>query len=367
MKPYEPEILPVPDIDHARLIGLVGKANAGLARYDGLLRAMVNPQIMLSPLTAQEAVLSSQIEGTQATVMEVMEHEEGEEYNESKTKDIQEIINYRKALVLGSKEVDGRPLRLTLIRALHGILMDSVRGQDKTPGEFRKEQNWIGRSNCKIEDASFVPPSPVQLQDHLDALEKYFDITDFDTLAQVAVVHAQFELIHPFKDGNGRIGRLLIPLFLYSKGNLLSPMFYVSAYLEENKDEYLARLRAISEERDWTGWIEFFLKAVISQADLNNQRLEKIMKLYEGMKDRIRELTRSQHCAQIVDALFGQPIFRSNGFCKRTGIPKQTTHKILRALEGAGVIKKIRQSSGSRPATYCFPELINITEGQDII
>jgi len=366
MDPYQAEALPIPDLDYSRLIGLVGEANAALARYDGLLQAMVNPRIMLSPMTSQEAVLSSKIEGTQATVEEVMEHEAGKEYSESKTQDIKEIINYRRALILATEEVIDRPIRLALIRELHRVLLDSVRGQDKTPGEFRKDQNWIGRPGCVIEEATFVPPNPMQLPGDLDAWETYLGIDDFDVLAQTAIVHAQFELLHPFKDGNGRIGRLLIPLFLYSKGRLSSPMFYLSAYLEKNRDEYYDRLRAISQERDWTSWIAFFLQAVADQAKENNQRLVHIMKLYEEMKERIRDATHSQYCAQVVDALFAQPIFRTKDFCKRSGITKPTAHKILRVLEEVNVIQILRQASGSRPARYAFPELLNIVEGKEV-
>ncbi|MDH5179827.1 MAG: Fic family protein [Gammaproteobacteria bacterium] len=367
MEPYHPETLPIKDIDHTQLITLVGEANAGLARYAGLLQAMINPSIMLSPLTSQEAVLSSKIEGTQATIEEVLEHDAGQEYDETKTKDIKEIINYRRALLQAREEVADQPIRLSLIRQLHQILMDSVRGQDKTPGEFRKDQNWIGRPGCTMEQATFVPPNPMQLLDHLQAWETYLAGTDFDVIAQTAIVHAQFELLHPFKDGNGRIGRLLIPLFLYSKGRLSSPMFYLSAYLEENRDEYYDRLRAISQQRDWTGWIAFFLRAVVEQSKVNNERLDKIMKLYEKMKEQVREATHSQHCAQAVDALFAQPIFRVSDFCERSDIPKPTAHKILATLEEEKVIITLRQSAGRRPARYAFPELLNICEGKKVI
>lgn len=366
MKPYQPEALPIKDIDLASLITLVGEANAALAHYDGLLQAMVNPRIMLSPLTSQEAVLSSKIEGTQATVEEVLEHEAGEEYDDEKTFDIQEIINYRHALIMATEEVADRPIRLSLIRSLHRILMDSVRGKDKTPGYFRKTQNWIGRPGCTIEEATFVPPNPMQLIDHLEAFQDYFDSKDFDLLAQTAIIHAQFELLHPFVDGNGRIGRLLIPLFLYSKGRLSSPMFYLSAYLEEHRDEYYDRLRRISEDRDWTGWIAFFLKAIIDQATKNNSRLEQIIKLYDEMKEKVREATHSQHCAQIVDAMFTRPIFRASDFCENSGIPKQSAHKILKKLEEEKIIKIVKRGSGRSPNRYAFPELLNVAEGRRV-
>ena len=162
-------------------------------------------------------MLSSKIEGTQATVDEVLEQEAGLLKEGEKFKDIQEIINYREALRSAHYYLEERPHTLSFVRELHKILLNSVRGQDKTPGEFRKDQNWIGKAGCSMEQASFVPPSPLQLQTYLEAWQKYVESNDIDLLLQAAVVHAQFELLHPFKDGNGRIGRILIPLFLYQK------------------------------------------------------------------------------------------------------------------------------------------------------
>lgn len=161
MQAYEPTALPPSGIEISQLVTLVGEANAALARYDGLLQGMVNPAVMLSPLTNQEAVLSSRIEGTQATVEEVLEHEAGQEYDLNKEADIQEILNYRKALTLAAETLTDRPLRLGLVKALHKELMNSVRGQDKEPGEFRKTQNWIGPYGCTIETATFIPPNPL--------------------------------------------------------------------------------------------------------------------------------------------------------------------------------------------------------------
>jgi Fic family protein len=362
MAPYEPQPLPISDIDRARLITLVGEANAALARYDGLLHGMVNPAILLSPMTNQEAVLSSKIEGTQATIEEVLEHEAGRQYDENKTNDIQEVLNYRTALRLAQEYLAERPIRLGLVLQLHKVLMDSVRGQNKTPGEFRKDQNWIGAPGCKIEEATFVPPNPIQLPDHLEVWEAYINGTDFDVLAQAAVMHAQFELIHPFKDGNGRIGRLLIPLFLFAKGRLLAPMFYLSAYLEANRDEYYSRLQRISREQNWTGWIEFFLRAIIAQARTNTQRAKDIMALYDEMKVRVREATRSQHAAQLTDALFTRPIFGVQHIAGAT-IPKPTAHLLIRQLVDAGIIMVLRPGAGRRAAIYAFPRLLDMADG----
>jgi len=198
MKPYEPDSLPLSGLDYKRLFALVGEANAELARYDGLLQGIVNPAIMLSPLTNEEAVLSSRIEGTQATVDEVLEQEAGLLKEGEKYKDIQEIINYREALRSAHNYLEERPITLAFVRELHKVLLNSVRGQDKTPGEFRKDQNWIGQAGCSIEQASFVPPDPLHLVDYLNAWQAYLAVDDIDLLLQAAVVHAQFELLHPF-------------------------------------------------------------------------------------------------------------------------------------------------------------------------
>lgn len=259
MAPYTPDALPLKELDHARLLPLVGRANAALARYDGLLVGIPNLAVMLSPLTTQEAVLSSRIEGTQATVDEVLEQEAGLLKQGEKYRDIQEISNYRLALFQAHQYLETYPIRLGFIRELHRTLMHSVRGQDKTPGEFRIDQNWIGKSGCTVEEASFVPPNPMQLPDYLRDWEAYLDSDDIDFLVQTAVMHAQFELLHPFKDGNGRIGRILIPLFLYQKKFLSQPMFYLSEYLENHRDEYYDCLRNISVSKEWNNWIAFFL------------------------------------------------------------------------------------------------------------
>ncbi|RLA39103.1 MAG: Fic family protein [Gammaproteobacteria bacterium] len=367
MRPYKPEQLPITALDKSVLFSAVGEANAALARYDGLLMGMVNPTVMLSPLTNQEAVLSSKIEGTQATVEEILEHEAGREYDEEKSQDIQEVLNYRKALIQAKESIIDRPIRLNLIRELHHILMDSVRGQNKEPGQFRKDQNWIGAPGCTIEQASFVPPNPLQLMDHLQAWEAYLGSDDIDPIVQTAIVHAQFELLHPFKDGNGRIGRLLIPLFLYSKGRLTNPMFYLSAYLESHRDEYYTRLRAISEEGDWTGWCAFFLQAVITQAQQNGRTLREIMGLYEATKLQVRDITHSPHSLQLIDALFDRPIFTAADIAKRAGVPKPTIHKFIRSMLNEGVLETVREAAGRRPAILTFAELLNTLERKQLV
>jgi Fic family protein len=367
MSPYVPQALPLTGLDFARLIRKIGPANAALARYDGLLQSVINPRVMLSPLTNREAVLSSKIEGTQATVDEVLEYEAGMEFEREKVQDIQEIVNYRKALTLATEVLVDRPLTLSLIRAMHAVLMDSVRGANKTPGQFRVDQNWLGFEGCEIDQATFVPPSPLQLLDHLQAFERYLAIDDVDALLQVAVVHAQFELIHPFEDGNGRIGRLLVPLFLYQKRSLASPMFYLSEYLESHRELYYARLRGISQDGDWTAWVEFFLEAIIEQAKSNTARVRAILGLYDRMKHRVTELTRSQYALQVLDALFVRPIFQSSDFVERSRIPKQSASRFLGVLREAGILHVLRQGMGRQPAILAFRELLNCAEGREVL
>lgn len=371
MQPYIPVSLPLDELDYRLLLPLVGQANAALARYDGLLQGIPNPAVMLSPLTTQEAVLSSKIEGTQATVDEVLEQEAGLLKEGEKYKDIQEISNYRRALFAAREYLQAYPIRLGFVRELHRILLDSVRGQDKTPGVFRRDQNWIGKAGCMIGEASFVPPNPLQLPDYLEAWEQYLDSDDMDFLLQTAVVHAQFELLHPFKDGNGRIGRILIPLFLHQKRVLSQPMFYLSEYLEIHREEYYERLKAISAEGDWNGWIAFFLRATTEQARQNAKRVVAIKALYDEMKVAIQGATHSQYSVHLLDAIFSKPIFRSSDLAQRLAadyaIHEKTTLGLLRQLRKVGILSELRPGSGRRAAILCFPKLINLAEGRGVL
>ena len=247
---------------------------------------------------------------------------------------------------------------------------NSVRGENKTPGDFRLDQNWIGKEGCTIEEASFVPPSPLRLNDYLQAWESYIDFDDSDFLLQAAVIHAQFELLHPFKDGNGRIGRILIPLFLFQKKALSQPMFYLSEYLEAHRDEYYQRLKAISQEGDWNGWIAFFLRAITVQAKQNSERVKAIMGLYEVMKIRVHEITHSQYSVHLLDELFSRPIFKTTDlvsrFKRELDIHEKTTPGLLRQLKEAGVLMELQPGKGRRAAVLCFPELINLAEGRAV-
>lgn len=362
MNPYIPSNLPLDSIDCFRLITKVGLANASLARYDGLLQGIVNPAVLLSPLMTQEAVLSSKIEGTQATIDEVLEYEAGTLKEEKKVGDVQEILNYRESVRAADQHIKEYPISLNLILGLHKILLQSVRGKDKTPGFFRVDQNWIGPPGCKINEATFIPPSPFHLTQALENWENYLKFDDIDTLIQTAIVHAQFELIHPFKDGNGRIGRLLIPLFLFQKKALSSPMFYLSQYLENHRDVYYHRLQNISLHNDWNGWIEFFLDAIIAQAKENTSKVQNILMTYEMMKTDIQDATHSQYALPALDAIFSRPIFSTTAFIEDSKIPKQTAITILNKLSQNNIISILQDSRGRTPTVYIFPALFEIVK-----
>lgn len=367
---YHSGKFPPVNLDWPRLLPLIGPANAALARYEGVLHGVPNPNVLLSPLTAQEAVLSSRIEGTQATLGEVLEFEaEGAPDDESTAKkaDIHEVLNYRRALHEATQLLATLPLSQRLICRVHEVLMQGVRGRNKAPGEYRRIANWIGPEGCTIDKARFVPASAEELPGRMADWERYIhDDNVPDRLIQLAIVHAEFEALHPFLDGNGRLGRLMIPLFLVSKGLLSRPNFYLSAYFEEHRDEYYARLLAVSRDDDWTGWCEFFLRALIAQAEVNQRKAQDILDLYRYRKDWIAEITRSQYAVRALDWMFARPIFQSSDFIASVDIPRPTAAKILRTVRDGGLLHEMRPAAGRRSAILSFSELLNIAEGRNV-
>ena len=359
---------PPPALDWVKLLPLIGPANAAVARYEGVLHGIPNPDVLLSPLTSQEAVLSSRIEGTQATLGEVLEVEAGGDLDDESTPkkaDIREVLNYRAALAEAAGLLTQLPLSQRLVRLTHARLMQGVRGRNKDPGEFRRIPNWIGPEGCSIEQARFIPCSADALPAAMSAWEKYIHDEAPDALIQLAVLHAEFEAIHPFLDGNGRLGRLIIPLFLQSKGLLSRPNFYLSEFLEGNRDEYYDRLLAVSRDGDWTGWCAFFLRAIIQQAGSNQAKAQAIHALYNARKEWMVEATRSQYGVRALDWFFSRPIFSATDFFAMVDIPEPTAKRILRLVRDNGLLREIRPSSGRRPAVLAFPELLNISEGAE--
>lgn len=369
MDPFVPQPLPIREVDWEALIPLIGRANRSLALYDGVLMGVPNPEVLLSPLTTQEAVLSSRIEGTQATLGEVLKFEAGEDAEApSRQIDIVEIINYRRALHHAEAALKEKPFNLNLLLALHDILLDSVRGRDKGRGRFRTIQNWIGAPGTPIEKADFVPPSPQRLGGALDNWETYYHAERPDPLVQLAVIHGQFEIIHPFLDGNGRIGRIVIPMFLCDKGLLRRPVLYLSAYLEDHRDEYVGRLRALGRDADgWNRWIAFFLQALDSQAKANAEKARAIIGLYLRLKERVIALTHSQFAVPLLDQIFEKPLFQASSlrFPGERQPTRQAISHLLRLLREDGILTIAREGAGRRPQVLAFAELLNLCEGND--
>jgi Fic family protein len=299
---------------------LIGPANAAIARYDGVLHGVPNPNVLLSPLTAQEAVLSSRIEGTQATLGEVLEFEaKGELFDESTPKkaDTREVLNYRAALYEAIRLLDEMPLSQRLIRETHKVLIQGVRGHNRSPGEYHRIPNWIGPTGCTIEQARFVPCGAERLLLARDERERYLHAAAPDRLVQLAIVHAEF-----------------------------------------------ARLLDVSGEDDWTGWCEFFLRALIAQAEENQTKAQEILSLYRERKDWVVEVTRSQYAVRALDWIFVRPIFRTSDFIESVDIPRPTANRILREVRDQGLLREIRPASGRRGRILAFPTLLNIAEGK---
>lgn len=366
MKPFIPQKLPLTDLAWEPLIPLIGKANRAIAEFGGVLYGVPNPEVLLAPLTTTEAVRSSRIEGTQATVGEVLKFDAGEQPAlESRRGEILEIINYRRALEKAKQSLIDRPFNLNLLLELHGILLDSVRGRDKGRGRFRTTQNWIGAPNSPIEQADFVPPDPLQVPAALDNWEKYYHLDRPDPLVQLAIIHAQFEIIHPFSDGNGRIGRILIPLFLYERKILHSPVFYLSAYLDNNREEYVARLRSLGNDINaWNEWIDFFLRAIDEQARMHSATARAIIDLYGRMKKQFIDITSSAYAIPLLDLIFRKVIFASTDIALPTDKKpsRQAISGFLKSLRDAGILEVVREGRGRQPQILVFTELVHLCE-----
>ncbi len=332
------------------------------------MHAIPNPDVLLSPLTSQEAVLSSRIEGTQATLGEVLHFEaEGEQADDisAKATDIREVLNYRRALLEAARLLNELPFSQRLVRQVHAELMVGVRGRGKAPGEYRRTSNWIGPQGCTLDQARFIPPGADVLPGAMDRWESYVQSGTQDHLVQLAITHAEFEAIHPFLDGNGRLGRLLIPICLFNWGLLSRPNFYMSEFLERNRDEYYERLLSVSRDGDWTGWCVFFLSGVVAQARANENRALMSLALYRRRKDWITDVTHSQYAVRALDWMFLRPIFQTSDFVQSVGIPAPTATRILRVVRDHGMLHELRPASGRRPAVFAFPELINIADGRN--
>lgn len=353
---------PPTGLDYQRLMpGLLG-ATAALARYDQMLRSLHNSELFLAPLRGQEAVVSSRMEGTISTLDEILQVEA--EYGEDDVgaaleyrSDAIETVLYRRALNAAQSRLEqGQPLSESLLRSLHRQLLSFGRGAKKSPGAYKREQNYIGERGSRR--VSFVPVAPEHLDAGMEALFAMIGDPTIPVLLRTALAHAEFEALHPFEDGNGRVGRMLITLMLWQGGAIAAPHFYISRYFEDYKDEYLDRLRAVSADDDWDGWCLFFLSAVEQQAIRNLEVAQEIRDFYEEMKVRFSELLASRFSIAALDYLFANPVFSNNRFTREAGIPVQTAARFSRVLLQAGLLQTVREASGRRPAIYRFEPLM---------
>jgi len=368
---YRKDSFPPVNMDYAPLIPLLGPTTAAVARYDATLAMLQNPALLLSPLTTREAVLSSRIEGTQATLSEVMEYEaDGGQtpVDEHRRNDIVEVLNYRKAMYEAERQLATLPLTGRVILNAHRVLMEGARGQNRAPGEYRRTPNWIGPEGCDINGARFVPISAADIPVAIGTWERYVHSSEpADRLIQASVIHAEFEAIHPFLDGNGRLGRMLVPLFLWQKEVISRPMFYISAAIEARREEYYERLLAVSRDGDWTGWCVFFLGIIKAQAEENQAKAGAIFRLHQEMVHKVAEITRSQYAPRACQAIFSNPFFSINEFITTSQIPPPAGRKITMALRNHGIIRELRKGGGRRSALFVFPELVNMAEGKAVV
>ncbi|MBA4336887.1 cell filamentation protein Fic [bacterium] len=357
-KPFIPPLLP-PKLDFTPIFSDIIRARDIVARYDEAVKRLPNPEIIQRTFETKEAVLSSKIEGTQATLDEVMmfDAQDMKSQENEKEKDYREIYNYRLAIEHGKNLLEKRPLAENVIKDLHKLLLNSVRGQNKAPGEFRKSQVFIGPYGATIDSATFVPPEHQHIPELFSNLEKYLHSEDvIDPLIQIAIAHYQFESIHPFMDGNGRVGRLLIPLFLYEKKVTAYPNIYISEFMEENRDIYYELLRDVSEKGNWIPWIKFFLDAIFEQTKITLERVVKIEKLYKDLKERMPEIN-SIYANPFLDAIFIKPTFTTKSIKKISKISNtQTLYTVIEKFVEFKIITDITPTK-ARNKIYIFSDL----------
>lgn len=360
---YHYDRFPPANLDYGRLIAPLARASEAIARFDQMLKNMHNSEILIAPLRNQEAVISSRMEGTISTMDEILryeaDHAEDGENPDNARMEVVETILYQRALKAAQGAIeDGQPLSQTLIKALHARLLSYGRGAEKSPGEYKRDQNYLVDKTKR--NVLFVPISPERLVDGLENLFTYIKSDPQQILIKTAITHVEFEALHPFKDGNGRIGRMLITLMLWNAHIIAAPHFYISGFLEEQKDQYIDLMRKVSADDDWTTWCAFFLEAIEHQSIRNLQIAESIQQLYDDMKAPFRELLASKWCANAQDFVFANPIFRNSRFTTASGIPPSSAAKFTKILLEEKIIVAIEEGSGRRSALYRFEPLMQL-------
>jgi len=349
---FKPNPLPpMPEIEmDEEIVKLLVDANKQLVKLDTASQLISNADLFISMYVRKEALISSQIEGTQCTLDDVLDPEVEANAN----LDVSDVINYVKATQYALKRLERLPLCCRLLREIHEVLMENVRGQDKTPGEFRYSQNWIGPANCLLKDARYIPPNVEDMQNAMSDLEKFInENVDYDPLIRVALIHYQFETIHPFLDGNGRIGRLLILLYLMEQGLLAKPVIYISYFLKKNQIEYYDRISEVRRSGNFEQWIRFFLEAVSKAASDSLESINKLSNLHDKNLQRLPKTTRSKdNLRAVFDYIEQYPIIDIKKTAKELDISYNTAATAVKKLVELGILQETTNAARNRVFAY---------------
>lgn len=334
----------------------LSRADRALARLDGATLTLPDPDLFVYAFMRQEAVLSSQIEGTQASLDDLLEFESG---SSLAGRDVGEIVNYLDAMRWGLEEIARRPVSLGLVRDMHARLLKDGRGSERAPGDLRRNQNWIGPPGCTIAEASFVPPAVPLMERALGELESFIHAeAPLPPLIRFGLVHAQFETIHPFWDGNGRIGRMLIPLLLCSEAILARPVIYPSLYFKQHRQAYYARLQATRDQADWEGWLQFFLQAIEATSTSALHTAIQINALRSDLSARAPSLSRSNRAHLLLETLFRHPYATVNQLAQRLGVTFPTANALAADLLRHDVLVEV--TGGRRDRIFAFKPYLEI-------
>lgn len=333
------------------MLTLLSRADLALGRLDGVIRTVPDPDLFVAMYVRQEAVLSSQIEGTQSTLEDLLNTELMPQ--KADQGDVREIVHYVAAMNYGLARLPEFPLSLRLIREIHGELLASGRGADRRAGDFRDQQNWLGAGIVPIERATYVPPPVPEMHAALGDFEKFLhDEQHLPDLVFVGLAHAQFETIHPFFDGNGRVGRLLVTFLLMHRDVLHRPLLYLSVYLKENRTEYYDRLTAIRRRGDWEGWLKFFLRGVEQTASAATATAQEIFELRERHRGQVLDAELGPNALKLLSLLFASPIVDVNFVAKRIDVSFATANKLIGRFESLGLVTEITGQKRSRRFRY---------------
>lgn len=344
-----------PVVFDEELLSILSKADRAIGRLDGAAELLPNPDLFVAMYVKKEAALSAQIEGTQASLVDVLEYEAGNNVVGSFKDDVGEIVNYVAAMNYGLKRLKSLPLSLRLLREIHVELLRGVRGGERESGEFRKSQNWIGPPGCTLKDATFVPPPPDVMLDALANLEKFLhdERVDLPVLVKCGIVHAQFETIHPFIDGNGRVGRLLITFLLCEQEILCRPLLYLSYYLKRNRTEYYDRLQNIRDKGDWEGWLKFFLRGVWEVSRQATETARAITTLQTEHSNLIRGLGGNlDNSFRLLDKLYINPVITAPGTAEFLDVSEPTANSLIKKFMNVGILIETTKQQRYRRFLY---------------